>query len=439
MSGDLRLKEAQLSQLSSDLLMNETLLSSFVEMAAEQSKHLAVLGASMHDTIPWDSTCKRSAAVSSLEDGWSEVVVRNRINSTALSESTLPPINLANRFSMLELPDSQDDLSEDAAVAATSPRLFSSPAPGADSGLLSTVEEDRALGSPAALEGGEAVKADPAAPVSVRPLARRKARSLGSSARRRLLRVAVSKRSRDLPTYAGGSPGLSQHARRPPASSDVKSPSSRVVSGESTGPRSPLDSPRSPPSPTTVILGDSIVRNVAFRNARTVCLPGATVASLTDMVRDVTLSFPDADQLVIHVGSNDVARQQSELLKRDFIGLFEVLDSLHYRIYISGPTPVCGYGDGRYSRLRSLNTWLESVCSAHQFLFIDNFNLLWKRKNLFAWDGLHLNAAGAMELSSNLSYWINHRSAPRARVSLGTQTTVSLSSSVGPEAGKHQS
>lgn len=178
---------------------------------------------------------------------------------------------------------------------------------------------------------------------------------------------------------------------------------------------------RSPPPPLTIIIGDSIVRNVSINNAHTVSFPGATVAVITEKIQDVALSFPDADTLVLHVGTNDVGKRQSELLKRDFIRLFGVLEHFHYSVSISGPTPTSGRGFGRFSRLLSLNTWLQSACRVHNVHFIDNFNLFWERGDLFTADGLHLNSAGARALSSNLSYWIRHHCIP-TRVSHQTQT-----------------
>ena len=164
----------------------------------------------------------------------------------------------------------------------------------------------------------------------------------------------------------------------------------------------------SPSPPSTIIIGDSIIRHVSFNNAHTVVFPGATVALITDKIQEVTTSFPDTDSLIVHVGTNDIKKQQSELLKREFIKLFGVLKHLHYRVSISGPTPTLGRGLGRFSRLLSLNTWLRSACLTYNLNFIDNFDIFWHRENLFSVDGLHLNFAGARALSSNLLFGIQH-------------------------------
>ena len=150
-----------------------------------------------------------------------------------------------------------------------------------------------------------------------------------------------------------------------------------------------------PSPPSTIILGDLIIRNVSIFNARTVVFPGATVVDTTDKIREVAMSFPSAGSLVLHVGTNYIGKRQLELFKSDFIRLFSVLKYLHHKVSISGPSPTVGRGSGRFSRLLGLNTWLQSACRAHNVHFFDNFNPFWQRSKLFAVDGFHLNFAGA--------------------------------------------
>uniref|UniRef100_A0A3Q1EY37 SGNH hydrolase-type esterase domain-containing protein n=1 Tax=Acanthochromis polyacanthus TaxID=80966 RepID=A0A3Q1EY37_9TELE len=61
----------------------------------------------------------------------------------------------------------------------------------------------------------------------------------------------------------------------------------------------------------------------------------------------------------------------------------------------AGPVPTLGRGIGRFSRLLSLHTWLSTACRNYGIAFIDNFNLLWKRKDAFYRDGVHLNPRGS--------------------------------------------
>lgn len=97
-------------------------------------------------------------------------------------------------------------------------------------------------------------------------------------------------------------------------------------------------------------------------------------------------------------------KQQSELFKQ----LFKKLSQPQLSVFISGPTPTCGRGVGRFSRLLSMNTCLSSACTLHNVGFIDNFDVFWQRRLLFGSDGLHLNRAGARVLSANLVYDVQH-------------------------------
>ncbi|CAJ1059657.1 unnamed protein product [Xyrichtys novacula] len=145
---------------------------------------------------------------------------------------------------------------------------------------------------------------------------------------------------------------------------------------------------------TTLVIGDSIIRNVHLRGAFTLSFPGTTVADVTEKILSVLNSHPQINRVVIHVGTNDTYRQQSELLKRDFTQLFNKLSQPQLRVFISGPTPTCGRGIGHFNRLLSLNTWLSSACSTYNVCFVNNLDVFWERRHLFGSDGLHLNRAG---------------------------------------------
>ncbi|KAF3837724.1 hypothetical protein F7725_009492, partial [Dissostichus mawsoni] len=63
-------------------------------------------------------------------------------------------------------------------------------------------------------------------------------------------------------------------------------------------------------------------------NAATRCLPGATVPVILDKLPGLLHSLPSSvNLLIVHVGLNDTARQQSELTKKDFEKLFNLLRS----------------------------------------------------------------------------------------------------------------
>lgn len=181
-------------------------------------------------------------------------------------------------------------------------------------------------------------------------------------------------------------------------------PSPPPYLGRSAGPNS---SPMASHS-TTVVIGDSIVRDVKMKSTKTYCFPGLRVQEIVSKIPGIIRDHSHLERLVVHVGTNDIRNQQSELLKLDFIELLKVLERLNCHVYVSGPIPTLGRGIGRFSRLLNLHTWLAATCSDYNVAFIDNFNLFWERREFYWRDGLHPNRAGSRRLTANMSYSLQH-------------------------------
>uniref|UniRef100_A0A8C4SF63 SGNH hydrolase-type esterase domain-containing protein n=1 Tax=Erpetoichthys calabaricus TaxID=27687 RepID=A0A8C4SF63_ERPCA len=154
-----------------------------------------------------------------------------------------------------------------------------------------------------------------------------------------------------------------------------------------------------------LIIGDSIVRNVRIPNyvkpaVHVKCLTGAKISGIEaalDRVADDEVST-----LLLHVGTNDIYSQQSEVLKRNFISLCIKAKRKCRNLVVSGPLPRLYRGDVIYSRLHSLHCWLETWCN-QDIGFINNWDLFWERPRFFKRDGLHPNSFGARVLSENIS------------------------------------
>lgn len=112
--------------------------------------------------------------------------------------------------------------------------------------------------------------------------------------------------------------------------------------------------------PETLIVGDSAVKDVqrmCGKNTKVLCFPKDMVKNLKERILQIADEYPTVTNIVLHTGSNDVSKQQSEVLKRDFTGLLNTVNSLNAAVFISGPVlPVRG-GDERFSRL--LNKYTE--------------------------------------------------------------------------------
>lgn len=165
----------------------------------------------------------------------------------------------------------------------------------------------------------------------------------------------------------------------------------------------PAISPLFPP--TTVIIGDSIIKNIRFFDAVTFGFPGATVPIIIEKIRELLPTLPiTVNRIIVHVGTNDASRHQSELTKVDFISLIDFLRQCGKAFFISGPIPTFCQGDWRFSSILSLHTWLESTCGKNAVHFIDNFNLFWNRADFFNSDGTHPSSLGVQHLAANIQH-----------------------------------
>uniref|UniRef100_A0A3B5A9A4 SGNH hydrolase-type esterase domain-containing protein n=1 Tax=Stegastes partitus TaxID=144197 RepID=A0A3B5A9A4_9TELE len=195
-----------------------------------------------------------------------------------------------------------------------------------------------------------------------------------------------------------------------PASWTLVAPRHRRAPSKSSP--SPVDlrnsSPASPRPlfpPTTLIIGDSITRNIRFFNATTRCFPGATFPVILAKLPGIIQTLPSSvRRIIVHAGCTDASRSQSEVTKSDFIKLFQYLRTCGKAVFISGPIPPYNRGCGLFSRNMSLNSWLISACKIHNLAFIDNFNLFWNRSTFYRTDGIHPNKLGSSVLAGNILY-----------------------------------
>ncbi len=163
------------------------------------------------------------------------------------------------------------------------------------------------------------------------------------------------------------SPNVTKHGSNQPAANIVTNRRSRSSRQR--------HSAQSAAEPRTLIVGDSIIRNISSRTTTTCCFPQATVSDVNKELRSIVMKHKTANQINIHVGKNDIQKEQSELLKKDFTKLFETLQRLEVQSFISGPLPA--KGTNLFSRLLGLNTWLQRSCGIRGVNFIDNFNIFW--------------------------------------------------------------
>ncbi|KAK0141214.1 hypothetical protein N1851_021807 [Merluccius polli] len=341
LSDELQKKDSLLATFKSRL----PTLSSWLETSQAGELHLHNAAATLRDIVVWEppsTTCPRpSCSTPSEWSHWSEVVVRSRKRAPGGAPYGTPSsfsIPLTNKYSALSMSKETPVRAPDQGTAPVDPDV--SPPTDAVPPLTDTTAFPPLSAACAPVDGHPAPGHSPP---SSRP----------STERRRLLRDAVR-----------------WHSRRPPHR-EWHHP--RALDGDDrvTGSATGLATPPGQQA-TTLVIGDSILHNVRLRGAFTLSFPGTTVMDITEKIPSILGSHPQLLNKLL----------QSQL-----------------SVFISGPTPTCGRGIGRFSRLLSLNTWLSSACCTHNVGFIDNFDVFWERRHLFGSDGLHLNRAGSRVLS----------------------------------------
>ena len=88
---------------------------------------------------------------------------------------------------------------------------------------------------------------------------------------------------------------------------------------------------------------------------------------MTERILHIVAAHPTVKTIIVHIRTNDVVKQQSDMLKQDFIDLLNTVSSLNAEVFISGPLPPVRRGVERFSRLLALNTWLSTACTFSAF------------------------------------------------------------------------
>ncbi|CAL8316152.1 unnamed protein product [Arctogadus glacialis] len=94
--------KAKIRRLSAELISKESLLASFIDLAADQNQRIASLNAANQDTVSWDSSAHPRPSSYSTPDhrpSWTEVVVRGRKRGPV--RASPPRLCLSNHYAAL--------------------------------------------------------------------------------------------------------------------------------------------------------------------------------------------------------------------------------------------------------------------------------------------------------------------------------------------------
>ncbi|KAF7239086.1 Potassium voltage-gated channel subfamily H member 6, partial [Varanus komodoensis] len=161
-----------------------------------------------------------------------------------------------------------------------------------------------------------------------------------------------------------------------------------------------------------IVVGDSLQRGtelvVCHPNLETrevCCLPGARIQHVKDRVECLVRSKGHQLLLVIHVGTNDMARQGVVEITRDFEALGKKLRELKAQVAFSSILLVRGFGPGRDRRVSEVNDWLRVWCQKERFGFLDR-GTRFLANGLLARNRLHLTRMGKRSFGDALASFV---------------------------------
>ena len=184
-----------------------------------------------------------------------------------------------------------------------------------------------------------------------------------------------------------------------------------------------LTEPVSEPHETRLV-GDSIIRqqHVEFcsrapSSRKRFCIPGAGLDDIMGAAEQVTAGANNNTLYVFHAGTNDISRTRSEALLEKYRTLIRQYRMKSSNIIISGILPRISAERAFYNKAYSVNNRLKSLCLQENVNFINTWDHFYKKSDLFANDGLHLNPVGSARLGRLLSeavndYWTKNGSRP---------------------------
>jgi len=137
-------------------------------------------------------------------------------------------------------------------------------------------------------------------------------------------------------------------------------------------------------------LGDALSRK--DRNVTRVCLPGASVLDVCQVVENSN-SVKEGDTVAVWVGTNDVLRHNERTSLEYYVKLLKNLEQKKCKIYVLG---LCLRGNrGKY-----YNMELQRLCQELGANFID-FGKMWNQKWMSK-DGVHLSKYGNTMVSKEV-------------------------------------
>ncbi|KAM7151373.1 uncharacterized protein RBU57_012041 isoform 1-T3 [Macrochelys suwanniensis] len=160
------------------------------------------------------------------------------------------------------------------------------------------------------------------------------------------------------------------------------------------------------------MIGDSLLRRIGRpvtradpENRRVCCLPGAKIRDVDLRLKRILTGAGKNPLIILHVGTNDMARFSLEHIKGDYARLGKTLKEIEVQVIFSGILPVPREGQQRSDKIMMINRWLRRWCYKEGFGMYGHWEAFMDR-GLFSRDGLHLSREGNRLLGWRLAQLI---------------------------------
>ena len=162
-------------------------------------------------------------------------------------------------------------------------------------------------------------------------------------------------------------------------------------------------------TPQVCVMGDSQVRYLDStfcgkdRGRRTnVCMPGAGVKAVSEEVQKRVREMERDGVVVLHVGGNDIRARRSQELVNRYEEMLRKIKETGRRCVVSGILPRVNASREWLSRAIGVNEQLKGVCKDVGVSFVDDWDKVFGRRELYVRDGVHLSRKGVDVLSECL-------------------------------------
>ena len=78
---------------------------------------------------------------------------------------------------------------------------------------------------------------------------------------------------------------------------------------------------------------DLKLKNMCSENTKILLFPKDTVSDLAERILHIVAANPTVKTMIVHIGTNDIVKQLSEVLKQDFIDLLNTVSSLNAEVF----------------------------------------------------------------------------------------------------------